>query len=396
MKGNSNFKTQNVKIKIRIRHFAFFTLHFAFCILFFVACSKTEKTAEEIRIGIFGSMTGTTATFGQSTQKGIEMAVAEVNSAGGVLGKQIRLFIEDDQGRPEEAQTVVTRLINRDRVIAIIGETASSRSLAAAPICQQSGIPMVTPSSTNPKVTQVGDFIFRVCFIDSFQGSVMAKFAAKTLHVSRVGILRDIKNEYSIGLADVFIENFKKHGGSITGDVSYSEGDTDFSAQLTSLKSTNPEAIFLPGYYTEVGLIAIQTRKLGITVPLFGGDGWESPKLIEIGGAALNGCYYSNHYSQNDPAPEVRNFVKGYRTRYNEAPDAVGALSYDAAKILMDAMRRAGSVEPTAIRNALRQTKAFAGATGSITIDSNRNAVKPAVVLRVQDGKLQYVETVAP
>ncbi len=367
-----------------------------FITLFVASCSQPEKTAKEIRIGVYGSLTGTTATFGQSTQKGVDMAVAETNGSGGVLGKQLRVFVEDDQGRPEEAQTVVTRLINRDRVIAVIGETASSRSLAAAPICQQSGIPMITPSSTNPKVTQVGDFIFRVCFIDSFQGTVMAKFAAKTLHASRVSILRDIKNEYSVGLADVFIENFRKYGGVIAGDVSYSEGDTDFSAQLTSLKSSNPEAIFLPGYYTEVGLIAIQARKLGITVPLFGGDGWESPKLVEIGGAALNGCYYSNHYSPDDPAPEIRNFVKGYRSRYNEGPDAVGALSYDATKILIDAIRRAGSTQPSTIRNVLAQTKSFAGVTGSITIDSNRNAVKPAVVLRIQDGKLQYVETVTP
>jgi len=369
-----------------------------FFALFMAACSQTKEptSAEEIRIGVYASLTGTTATFGQSTQKGVEMAVAETNGSGGVLGKQIRVFIEDDQGKPEEAQTVVTRLINRDRVIAVIGETASSRSLAAAPICQQSGIPMITPSSTNPKVTQVGDFIFRVCFIDSFQGAVMAKFAAKTLHASRVAILRDIKNEYSVGLADVFIEHFKKSGGVIHGDVSYSEGDTDFSAQLTSLKSGNPEAIFVPGYYTEVGLIAIQARKLGITAPLFGGDGWESPKLIEIGGTALNGCYYSNHYSRDDPAPEIQSFVKGYQTRYNEAPDAVGALSYDATKILINAIRKAGSTQPSAIRNELAQTKAFAGVTGSITIDSNRNAVKPAVVLRVQNSKLEYVETVAP
>lgn len=389
---------QSARVKMQTRNFAFFILQFAFFISFFAACSQTKEPtqAEEIRIGVYGSMTGTTATFGQSTQKGVEMAVAEINGSGGVLGKQLRVLVEDDQGKPEEAQTVVTRLINRNQVIAVIGETASSRSLAAAPVCQQSGIPMVTPSSTNPKVTQVGDFIFRVCFIDSFQGSVMAKFAARTLHVSRVAILRDIKNEYSVGLADVFIEHFKKYGGAVAGDVSYSEGDTDFSAQLTALKSSNPEAIFVPGYYTEVGLIAIQARKLGITVPLLGGDGWESPKLIEIGGAALNGCYYSNHYAPDDPAPAIRNFVKGYRTRYNEAPDAVGALSYDAAKILINAIRKTGSALPSAIRKELAQTKAFPGVTGSITIDSNRNAVKPAVVLRVQNGKLEYVETVAP
>src|SRR5262249_31115515 len=188
---------------------------------------------------------------------------------------------EDDQGRPEEAQTVVTKLVNKDRVVAVLGEVASSRSLAAAPVCQSNRIPMITPSSTNPKVTQVGDYIFRVCFIDPFQGFVMAKFAANTLKFNRVAILRDIKNDYSVGLADVFQENFKKMGGTIVADESYSEGDTDFSAQLTAIKSQNPQGIFVPGYYTEVGLIARQEKKLGLNVPLMGGDGWDSPKLWE-------------------------------------------------------------------------------------------------------------------
>jgi branched-chain amino acid transport system substrate-binding protein len=304
--------------------------------------------------------------------------------------------VEDDQGRPEEAQTVVTKLITKDQVIAVLGEVASSRSLAAAPVAQQNGIPMISPSSTNPKVTEVGDYIFRVCFIDPFQGLVMAKFAVNTLKIKDVAILRDIKNDYSVGLADVFVENFKKMNGNIVSDESYSEGDTDFSAQLTSIKSRNPQAIFVPGYYTEVGLIARQAKKLGLSVPLMGGDGWDSPKLIEIGGEALNGSYYSNHYSVDDPSPAIQKFVADYKARYNEVPDALAGLGFDSAQILFDAIRRAGSTEPDKIRDAIAQTRDFPGVTGNITLDEYRNAVKPAVVLEVKDGKLQYVETINP
>src|SRR6185436_1415806 len=263
------------------------------------------------------------------------------------------VIVEDDQGKPEEAQTVVTKLITRDQVIAILGEVASSRTLAAAPVAQQNKIPMISPSSTNPAVTDVGDFIFRVCFIDPFQGLVMAKFAANTLQFTKVAILRDIKNDYSVGLADVFIENFKALGGTITGDESYSEGDTDFSAQLTAIRATNPQAIFVPGYYTEVGLIARQAKGLGIQAPLLGGDGWDSPSLIEIGGEALEGSYFSNHYSVDDPSPAIQKFVTDYRAKYGETPDALAGLGYDAAQILFDAIKRAGSTDPKAIRDAL-------------------------------------------
>jgi len=255
---------------------------------------------------------------------------------------------------------------------------------------------MITPSSTNPRVTQIGDYIFRVCFIDPFQGLVMAKFATNTLKIKNVAVLRDIKNDYSVGLADVFVENFKKMGGSIVADESYSEGDTDFSAQLTSIKSSNPEAIFVPGYYTEVGLIARQARKLGYTIPLMGGDGWDSPKLWEIGGEALNDCFYSNHYSVDDPSPAIQKFRADYNKRYNQIPDAIAALGYDAAKILINAFQKAGSFEPAKVRDAIAQTKEFSGVTGNISLDENRNAVKPAVVLRVKNGKLEYVETVKP
>ncbi|HWP84394.1 MAG TPA: ABC transporter substrate-binding protein [Terriglobia bacterium] len=363
-----------------------------------LGCSAQRggESANEIVIGEYGSLTGTTATFGISTKNGIDMAIDEVNRAGGLLGKRVRVIVEDDQGRPEEAQTVVTKLITRDRVVAILGEVASSRTLAAAPVAQQNRIPMISPSSTNPRVTEVGDYIFRVCFIDPFQGFVMAKFAANTLKIRNVAVLRDIKNDYSVGLADVFVAEFQKMGGRIVADQSYSEGDTDFSAQLTAIKAQNPQAIFVPGYYTEVGLIARQAKQLGINVPLLGGDGWDSPKLWEIGGTALNGSYYSNHSSMDDPSPAIQKFVAEYRARFQETPDALAALGYDAAMMLFDAIRRANSTEPAAIRDALAQTRDFAGITGKITLDANRNPVKPAVVLQVQDGALKYVETVSP
>ena len=370
----------------------------ALCLLALVSvsCSRTAEDANEIVIGEYGSLTDTTATFGISTKNGIDMAIDAVNQAGGLLGKQVRVIVEDDQGRPEEAQTVVTKLITRDRVVAILGEVASSRTLAAAPVAQQNGIPMISPSSTNPRVTEVGDYIFRVCFIDPFQGFVMAKFATQTLNVKNVAILRDIKNDYSVGLADVFVQNMTEMGGTIVADQSYSEGDTDFSAQLTSIKSKNPQAIFVPGYYTEVGLIARQAKNLGLTVPLLGGDGWDSPRLIDIGGEALNGSYYSNHSSMEDPNPAIQKFVADYRARFNETPDALAALGYDSAMILFDAIRRANSTEPAAIRDAIATTRDFEGITGKITMDENRNPVKPAVVLKVQDGALQFVETVSP
>jgi branched-chain amino acid transport system substrate-binding protein len=376
----------------------------AFLLIGLAACNKKEDV-QEIVIGEYGSMTGATATFGISSSRGIEMAVDMLNQSGGVLGKKIRLVIEDDQGKPEEAQTAVTKLINKDRVVAILGEVASSNSLAGGPVCQASRIPMVSPGSTNPKVTEIGDYIFRVCFIDPFQGQVMAKFASNTLKLKNVAILRDIKSDYSVGLANFFTKDFTASGGTIAADESYSQGDKDFTAQLTSLKAKNPDGIFIPGYYTEVGLIARQARKLGITVTLLGGDGWDSSKLWEIGGDALNGCYYSNHYSVDDPSPILQKFVADYKARYastgDSIPDAMAALGYDAMLVLADAMKRANSSRPDSVRDALAKTTGFVGVTGTTTLDENRNAVKPAVVLEVQVdsngiGRNIFKETVAP
>jgi branched-chain amino acid transport system substrate-binding protein len=324
------------------------------------------------------------------------LATEQVNAAGGVLGRQVRIIVEDDQGLPEQAQTVVTKLITSDQVVAVLGEVASSRTRAAAPVAQQYGIPLITPSSTNVEITRIGDYIFRICFIDPFQGLVMAKFAANSLNIRNVAILRDIRNDYSVGLADAFIENFRSLGGTIVADQSYSAGDTDFSAQLTSLAARNPEAIFVPGYYTDVGLIARQARQLGLTVPLLGGDGWDSPLLTQIGGAAVEGSYFSNHSSMQDPSPAIQKFVADYQAKFGEMPSALAALGYDAANILFDAMRRAETTDGAAVRDAIAQTADFLGVTGTITIDANRNASKPAVVLQVRGGQFEFVESIAP
>jgi branched-chain amino acid transport system substrate-binding protein len=363
--------------------------------LLVLACAGPAKQ-NVILVGEYGSFTGTTATLGQATHNGIVLAIDEVNAAGGIGGRKLRLISEDDQSKPEEAATAVSKLIHQDRVSALLGEGMSSRSLAAAPIAQAQKVPMISPASTNPKVTQVGDYIFRVCFIDPFQGSVMAKFAASTLKVKRVAILYDVRNEYSVGLRQYFINSFNGLGGQIAAEQSFSEGDSDFRAQLTQLKASRPEAIFVPSYYGEASTIARQARELGINVPLLGGDGWDSPKLFEIGGKAIEGSYLTNHYSIEDPSPATRKFVKDFKGKYGASPDIPAALGYDAAKVLADALRRAGSTDGPKLRDAIAATVDFPGVTGKITIDKDRNVVKPAVVLKVVDGKFQYVETVSP
>jgi branched-chain amino acid transport system substrate-binding protein len=361
-----------------------------------LACAKAS-TGDEILVGEYGSLTGGIATFGISTRDGSQQAFDEINLAGGVLGKKLKLMVEDDQSKPEEVGTIVTKLINQRHVVAMLGHVASSYSLAAAPICQANKIPMITPSSTNPRVTQIGDYIFRVCFMDNFQGAVMAKFAADTLKAKRIAILVDIRNDYSVGLQGVFRDQFKSRGGAIVAEQSFSQGDSDFHAQLTQIKATNPDAIYVPAYYTEVGTIAHQAKELGINAPLLGGDGWDSPKLWEIGGEALNGCYFSNHYSTSDPSPIVQKFVTDYKKRYNnQLPDALAALAYDAAKILADAMTRAGSTDGIKVRDAIAMTKDYTGVTGKITIGPDRNAVKPAMILKVENGKYVLVETIGP
>jgi len=348
----------------------------------------TAGAGDEIPVGEYGSLTGSTATFGQSTHNGVTLALDEINAAGGINGRKLKLFTEDDQSKPEEAASVVQKLISQNGVVALIGEVASSRTLAAAPIAQKAQIPMISPSSTNPQVTQIGDYIFRACFLDSYQGDSMAKFAANDLKAKRAAILTDVKNDYSVGLAQFFAESFKKLGGTIVAQQSYSEGDSDFKAQLTSVRAAKPDVIFVPGYYTEVGQIAIQARDLGLKQPLLGGDGWESPKLLEIGGKALEGSFYSNHYSPDDPDPVVRQFVDKYRERFGVLPDSLSALAYDSTKILAEAMKRAKTVDGPSIREEIARTTAYKGVTGTITFGASRDPIKSLVVLEVKNGQI--------
>jgi branched-chain amino acid transport system substrate-binding protein len=362
-----------------------------------VALAPGLRAAEPIKVGEYASLTGKEAGFGQTSHHGVVLAIEEINAAGGVLGRPLELAYEDNQTKAGESATAVKKLISRDKVIALIGEVSSTRSLEAAPIAQREKIPMIAPAATNEKVTQVGNYIFRVCFIDPFQGNVMAKFAKEDLKVKKVAVLSSVANAYSLGLAKVFKETFTKNGGQVVSEKSFTEGDKDFRAQLTAVKAANVEAVFVPSYYTEAALIVRQARDLGITVPFFGGDGWEDEQLLNIGGEALNGCYYSTHFSAENTDPAVGKFVGKYKARWGgELPGAFSALGYDAIFVLAQAIKRAGTTDGPKLRDALAETKNFSGATGVTTLDKDRNASKPATIIAIKNGKLNFYKTVAP
>ena len=362
--------------------------------------AAAKGVGDRILLGHVASLSGPEATFGDSTDKGIRLALEAANANGGVKGRRIELKTYDSQGKPEEAATAATRLMVNDKVTVLLGEVASSPSLAMAPKADELQVPMITPSATNPRVTKdrgkVRPYVFRVCFTDSFQASVMARFSRDALEISKVAILRDMGSDYSVGLADFFASRFQEMGGSVVADQSYKAGDQDFKAQLTAIKGRSPEAVYLPGYYTDVALIVRQGRELGMKVPFLGGDGWDSAKLFEIGGKALEGSYFSNHYTPDDPSPRIQDFVKRYRERFGQVPDGLAALGYDAAQVAVQAMSRARDLSGPSVREALAETRDFPGVTGVIGINADHDAVKPAVVLRIEGGKARYVTTVNP
>ena len=350
---------------------------------------------DEIKVGEFASLTGGSASFGQSSHKGTVLAIEEINAAGGVLGKKLKLITEDDQSTAGQPATIARKLISQDKIVALLGEVASSKSLEAAPICQQNKIPMISPASTNPKVTEVGDYIFRVCFIDPFQGTVMSKFALSR-GWKNVAVLTDVKQDYAVGLAEFFVKGLTAAGGKIVKEQKYSTGDKDFKPQLTSIKAAKPDAIFIPGYYAEVSLIAKQAKLLGIKVPLLGGDGWVGDSLIKVAGNALDGSFLSCHFSAEDKDPVVQGFVTKFKAKYNETPDDMAALGYDSGIILAEAIKRAGTTEGEKLKAAIAATKDHKGVTGVITLDAQRNATKPAVILGIVEQKFQFIEKVAP
>ena len=325
------------------------------------------------------------------------MAVDEINQGGGIDGRRIDVVIEDDGGSPERAASLAGKLIDEDKIVAIIAGGTSGNSRAAAPKAQSAKIPLISSSATDPAVTQVGDYIFRACFVDAFQGEVMARFASNSLKAKKAAILFDFNSPYSRGLTDYFELSFSKLGGSIVGKLTYTQGDVDFKGQLSTIKQAEPDVIYIPGYYGDVALIAKQARLAGLNQPLLGGDGWDAPELWQLGGDSLNGSFITTHYSADDPSPPIQKFVHEYKQRYgNLQPDAHAALAYDAMRVLADAITRAHSTDPAKLREALAQTKDFLGMTGVISIDPNRNAVKSAVVLKLQDARDIYQETIQP
>ncbi|HEY0157309.1 MAG TPA: ABC transporter substrate-binding protein [Thermoanaerobaculia bacterium] len=358
--------------------------------------AQTTDAAGDIPVGVYGALTGDQASFGTSTVNGVRIAADEINAAGGVLGRKVRLVVEDDQGRAEEAASVVTKLITGNNVAALIGENSSNQSLAAAPIAQANGVPMISPSSTNPAVTEKGEYIFRVCFTDPYQGKALAAFARKNLKLDTAAILQDQKNDYSVGLAEVFRREFEAAGGKIVAQQSYSGGDTEFRPQLTAIRRANPQALFIPGFYTEVGQIAIQARDLGLNVPLLGGDGWDSPTVIQIGGKAIEGAYFSDHYFVGDTRPVVQQFVSKYEQRHGKKPEATAALGYDALHIWANAARRANTIDRKAVRDQIAATKDYQGVSGTISMGADRNPIKPVAMIKIENGRMNFAGWVSP
>ncbi|MCD6426541.1 MAG: ABC transporter substrate-binding protein [Caldisericaceae bacterium] len=359
--------------------------------------SNNNATQEKkpILIGGVAPVTGPAATFGKSTKQGYEMALEEWNAKGGVLGRTVKLIFEDDKADPTEAANAFSKLINENHVVAIVGSVTSSCSLAGAPIAQRNKVPMITPTSTNVKVTEQGDYIFRACFIDPFQGTVAAKFLYNNLKARKVGVIYDIGQDYNAGLAESFKKKFESLGGQIIAYEGYPDGTTDFNTQLTKILDGKPDAIYSPNYYNDDGLIAKQARSLGFNGPIVGGDGWDSPDLVKIGGDAVNNCYFTNHFSKESKEEIVQNFVKKYEDKYGEAPDALAALGYDGMNIMLTAIQNAGSTDGEAIKDALKNID-YQGVTGHIKFDENRNPIKSAVILKIENGKQVYVTTINP
>jgi branched-chain amino acid transport system substrate-binding protein len=349
-----------------------------------------------MKVGEVDPLTGGVSQFGIGCHRGFQLAFEQINAEGGILGQKVELITEDDQSKPGQSATAVRKLITQDKVAAILGDATSSATLEAAPIAQSNKIPMMTPTATNPRITEVGDFIFRVCFLDEFQGRMLARFAREKLKAQKIFTLTDVKQDYSVDLLKFFKDEFTKLGGTIVGEQSYSTGDTDFRAQLTPIRAAKPDAVYVPGYYQEVALIVKQGRQIGLTMPFIGCDGWANQALIEIGGKAVNGCFFTNHFSPDDQSPIVKSFVAKYQEKYGTPPDTFSALGYDAARLLSGAIQHAGSADPAAVRDALARTADFQGVTGQISFDANRNASKPGLIVTVKDGKFEVAEKIAP
>jgi branched-chain amino acid transport system substrate-binding protein len=358
-------------------------------------CGKASSSSGDIKIGVILSLTGDIATYGQSGKNGLEILQEEVNKSGGVLGKNIKFVFEDDESKATTSVTAAQKLINNDKVVGIVGPLTSGQSSSVGPIANQFKVPMITGTATNPKVTDSGEYVFRSCFQDPFQGIVTSKFAVEDLKAKTAAILFDNGNDYSSGLAENFKANFEKLGGKVVASENYNKGEQDFNAQLTKLKALNPEVLFLPDYYGTVALVAKQARALGMTSTFVGGDGWDSSDLFKIGGEAVNGAYFSNHYSPEDTSKEVTDFKKSYEDKFKTTPDTMAVLNYDAGKILVEAIKAAGKTDGESVKEALKKTN-ITVVSGKISFDEKRNAVKSAVIVKVEGDKTKFTKRVNP
>lgn len=358
-------------------------------------------SGDTIKIGANLELSGGVASYGQSLGEGLNLALEEINKEG-VNGKKFEVVKVDNKSDAAEAASSALKLISKDKVVTLVGAATSTNTLSQVKIAEKNKIPLVTPTGTNPDITskdgKVNDFVFRTCFIDPFQGTVAANFASKELKSKNAAIFIETSSDYSKGLAKAFEESYGKNGGKIAAKEAYVKGDTDFRATLTRIKAANPDFVFLPGYYEEVGLIIKQAREIGLNVPFMGGDGWDSPKLVEIAGAkALNNTYITNHYSAEDKDPKVQKFVSAFKAKYQgKAPDGFAALGYDTGYLLADAVKRAGDVDPVKIKDALASTKDLELVSGKITIDAQHNPVKSAAILEYKDGKQTFKMKVNP
>lgn len=360
---------------------------------------KEAANSNEIVVGASFELTGNVANYGKSTLSGLKMAFDEVNKSGGIDGKKLRIVESDNKSEPSEAGNSVTKLVTQDKVIAVVGPATSGCVVASTPITTANKVPLIAPCATAPNITvengKVKEFVFRSCFIDPFQGRVMAEFADKNLKVKNVAILYDASSDYSKGLAEVFTKTMEEKGGKIVAKEAFLAKDLDFKSALTKIKSTNPEAIYIPGYYEEVAKIIKQTRELGLNVPLLGCDGWDSPKLVEIGGPeALNNTYFSSAYSAQDKEPSVQKFIAGYKAMYNKEPDVFCMQGYNAGLILADAIKRAGTTDGTKLAAAIAGTKDLSVASGKLTYDADHNPITSAIIIELKDGVQTFKEKI--
>lgn len=363
----------------------------------------TNSAGNDVKVGMVYELTGNTASYGTSAADGAKLAFKEINANGGVLGKQIKIVTADNKGEPSESANAMTKVITQDKVIAVTGFTVSSCGIAGSSVAEDNKIPLVAAATVNPRVTvdgatgKVKDYTFRACFIDSFQGTVSANFALNSLKTKKSAIMIDSSSDYSKGLAQIFKDVFTKGGGQVLVEEAYLQKDQDFKSILTKIKAQNPEIVYIPGYYEDVGKIVKQARELGITIPILGGDAWDSPKLVEIGSPeALNNTYFTNFYSVQDTNPASQAFVEAYKKEYSQLPDSMAAMGYDAAYLLVDAIKRANSVDSEKIREALAGTKDFKSVSGSMNLSATHDAVRGVVIIEMKDGKQVYKETVKP